>query len=185
MLPTSLEWAITSAPCEIARRCEADPDSERWLVLRDQHLIAFTPTPLVGEAAQVLNGVERRFSTAPTNMWISRPGEPLPQSLTLDFGRPQAFREVHLIFDTLTEVYTDMPWDAGDRASPMCVRAYDLAAHVASEWRPLVSVEDNYHRFRRHAFDPVPADQLRLTVRAVHDPERFTARVYAVRVYDR
>ena len=178
-----VDWALSSAPCEIAHRCEAARDADRWQVCRDQHLMLLDPAPLVGEAVRIVNGFERRFSTAPTNMWISKWGKPLPQSITLAFDEPQTIAEAHIIFDTLTEDYMQMPWNAGQRASDRCVRAYELAARVGDDWRPLAQVEGNYHRLRQHTFAPVTTDRLRLTVRGVHDPERFTARVYAIRAY--
>jgi hypothetical protein len=46
-------------------------------------------------------------------------------------------------------------------------------------------VEGNYSRFRVHRFAPVVAGRLRLTVKAVHDPAHWTARVYEVRVYNK
>ncbi|MFO7904033.1 MAG: hypothetical protein R6U98_15325, partial [Pirellulaceae bacterium] len=51
------------------------------------------------------------------------------------------------------------------------------------QWQSLVTVKDNFQRHRRHHFDPVTADTLRLTVNATHGAK--TARVFEIRVYDK
>jgi hypothetical protein len=139
------------------------------------------PPPKLGEAENVVNGFHRRFSTAPTNMWISDPSLPMPQELLLTWVEPQRVRKVTLTFDTLARQMHDDPWECGARVAPMCVKAYHLSAWVDGIWRILASDDDNHHRFRVHQFAQVETRQLRLRVNAAHG-EGYGARVYQVSV---
>jgi hypothetical protein len=177
-----VSWGRDAARCDFALRCWHEAPAEELAVAADCHLFRLTPRPAYGEAANVANGINRRWSTAPVNLWLSRFDEPLPQSLELDFGAPQTIREVHLRFDTITRAYQEMPFNCDQEVSPMCARDYDLQARVGEAWETLVEERSNYRRSRVHAFEPVSASRLRLTIRATWD-DRYRARVYEVRVY--
>jgi len=204
-----VSWAVAEHPCEIATSVEREEGANEWqsrsgdvdesaqVEFPDPHtpvrclppaermMVRLNPAPPVGEAANVLNGYARRFSTAPTNMWISRRGDPLPQVLTLEFDRPTRFDTVHLTFDTLYDDYHDMPHNYGPRAAGMCVKDYRLEVRQDETWEPVVSAEGNYHRRVVHRFEPVTTTALRLAVLDMHQANRYGARVYQVRVYDR
>jgi hypothetical protein len=128
------------------------------------------------EADNVISGVAR--PEAWTNIWISDPRQSLPQSLTLEWDRPQAFDAVYLTFDTyLNEDHPELPslWKA-----PQCVRDYLVEARAGGARKTVAAVVGNYQRRRIHRFRPVRARELRLTVTATNgDP---SARVYEVRV---
>jgi len=201
-------WGRAEHPCEIATCVERADGEDQWqtrsgdqddadgiaypdpnmppkcLPPSERMLLRLDPAPPVGEAVNAINGYARRFSTAPTNMWISRHGEPLPQSLTLRFEQSTAFDTVHLTFDTLYDDYHDMPHNYGPRAAGMCVKDYRLEVEQEGAWHPVVDVQGNYHRFRVHRFPQVVADALRLVVLDVQQADRYGARVYEVRVYD-
>ena len=162
------------------RRCWIDDGASEFGTDGDAHCFELTPAPAYGEAANVINGWNRRFCTNPVNAWIAEPG--FPQTLTLEWGEAHAIDTVHLAFDTLTRVYREMPFNCGERVSPMCVRSYDVDARVSGEWVRVAEAEDNYRRRRVHEFERVTADALRLTVRSVWD-DAYSARVYEVRVY--
>ena len=179
-----VEWGRQTAPVDFMRRCWVEKGALE-AVPPEQHLLRISPRPSYGEAANVINGFNRRLSTCPANMWISKRGEALPQSLTLDFGAPKSFNTVHLTFDTLTYSYTEMPINSGQRVSPMCVKDYALEIPDGPAWRTLLSIAGNYNRFRVHTFPAITSPQLRLTVNAVHDPQKYTARVYEVRAYNK
>jgi hypothetical protein len=174
-------WARQSAPADFMRRCWIQ--GNQMQVAPEQHLLKLDPRPPFGEAAHVVNGYNRRFATCPTNMWIAKRGEPLPQSLILDFGSPKSFKTVHLAFDTIGYTYRDMPFNCDQRVSPMCAKDYALESWDGAAWQRIANIEDNYNRFRVHTFPSVTASRLRLTVKAVHDAARWTARVYEIRVY--
>ena len=200
-------WARAERACEIAAVVERDEADPAWRFTSGgssegakveypdpnmpakceppgkRLLVRLDPAPPVGEASNVVNGYARRFSTAPTNLWIARRGEPLPQSLTLEFPTPATFDTVQLTFDTISDDYHDMPHNYGPRAAGPCVKDYRLEVRRDDRWRQVTATQDNYHRFRVHRFDPVTTDALRLTVSAIQDPDRYTARVYEIRVY--
>jgi hypothetical protein len=177
-----LSWARSARRYDFARRIWAAPGDAAYQSDGDSHLFRLTPAPPYGEAANVLNGWNRRFCTDPVNMWLSRPGEPLPQSLTLTWPEPQTFNTVHLVFDTLGRTYREMPFNCDQEVSPMCVKDYLVEVETADGWRTVAAETDNYRRRRVHTFARVTAARLRLTVQSVHDPA-YTARVYEVRVY--
>jgi hypothetical protein len=126
--------------------------------------------------------LNRRFCANPVNMWMSAPGEPLPQSLALEWPEPVRFRRVHLAFDTLYRSYHSMPFNCGGTVSEMCAQDYSLEAFADGEWRVLVEERGNYRRFRVHEFPAVTTSRLRLTIRAANG-EGYGARVYEVRMY--
>jgi len=174
-------WARQQGYCDYARRCWLTTDAVEYEIDCDAHCFQLSPHPAFGEAANVINGWNRRFATNPVNAWIARPG--FPQALTLSWDEPKSFNTVHLVFDTLTRAYQEMPFNCDQRVSPMCARDYELEVRVGDEWRPVAAAADNYRRRRIHAFERVTADALRLTVKSVwHDAH--PARVYEVRVYD-
>ena len=128
-------WARQTAPVEFMRRCWIQDNQAQ--VAPEQHLLKLDPRPPFGGAANVINGYNRRFATCPTNMWIAKRGEPLPQSLTLDLGSPKSFNTVHLAFDTIGYTYRDMPFNCDQRVSPMCVKDYELAVWEGNAWRAI------------------------------------------------
>ena len=175
-------WAVAGRSCEIAEMVEHSHHGPRWKPVGFMAAMRLRPAPMLGEAANVINGFHRRFSRGPTNMWMSAPADGLPQELALEWEAEQTFRRVCLTFDNLHEKSPDNPWHAGKRVSEMCVRDYDLSVLTDAGWRELVSVRGNYHRRRVHEFEHVTARKLRLRVLATHE-EGWGARVYEVRVY--
>ena len=202
-----LNWGVAARPCEIAVSVERAPDDAEWHartrpddtpcdadypdpaapprppIIGERHMVRLDPAPPVGEAANAVNGYARRFGTAPTNMWVSQRGEPLPQALTLEFPAPVAFDTVHLTFDTLYDDYEDMPHNHGPRAAGMCVKDYRLEVEQGGVWRSVVEVSGNIHRVRVHRIERIAAKSLRLVVLAVHEFARYGARLYQIRVH--
>jgi len=176
-----VEWARQEGLCDFARRCWVPTSARDYETDADAHCFRLNPAPPYGEAVNVINGWNRRFCTNPVNAWIAEPG--LPQTLTLEWDEPVACNTVHLVFDTLTRAYPSMPFNRGERASPMCVKAYDLHARVRDEWVLIGQETENFRRRRVHSFDRVFAEAVRLTVCSVWD-ERHSARVYEMRVYN-
>jgi hypothetical protein len=169
---------------EIAAMVERPRSCTRWQQLDVLGTMRLTPAPPLGEARNAVDGHHRRYSHGPTHMWISNPGDALPQSLVLSWPEPRRFDTVALTFDNLCAARHENPWESGTRVVPWCVSRYTLEAGAEDGWREIVRVEDNYRRFREHRFAPLAADRLRLTVRATHG-EGQSARVYRVSVYDR
>ena len=177
----SVEWALASQAIEIAEMGEHSHHSPEWQKLGVMAAIGLTPAPCLGEATNAINGYHRRFSRGPTNMWISDPGQELPQDLLLTWPEAQTFDEIHLTFDNLARLRHENPWERGTRVSPILVKGYELAYWHKGEWCTLVQESENRHRFREHRFAPVSSSRLRLRVLSTHG-ERDQARVYQVRV---
>lgn len=129
------------------------------------------------EPGNVANGVAR--PEAWPNIWISDPGQTLPQALCLSWDEEQALDTVYLTFDTF--LHHDPPALPPLWKAPECVKDYRLEAKVRGRWKKLAQAEGNYQRRVVHRFPLVRTRQLRLTVLATNgDP---SARVYEIRVY--
>ena len=137
-----------------------------------------TPTPLYGEAGQVLNGYNRRFSENPQNMW--HPAR-LPADLTLSWEEVVTAGEVHITFDTLERVAWDMPYENNHRASGQCVKRFRLTLLQGGE-EVFSCEQENHNRLAVVKFPQKRFDRLVLTVLETWDPVR-TPGVYEIRVY--
>jgi len=180
-----VSWARDASYYDYLRRCELAPGAERYALSEEAHLVLLDPAPSYGQARNVINGHHRRYSTNPVSMWISAPGEPLPQTLTLSWPLPQAFDCVQLTFDSLTRAYVEMPINREELGvSGRCVRDYDLEVRQDGVWRTILQVRGNYHRHQVHRFpERLCGDALRLVVLATNEAG-WPARVYELRVYD-
>ena len=177
----AMELGLDDNWYDFALRLRAEQE-DMFTVEGDCHLFRLAHAPVYGEAANVANGHNRRYSTNPVNAWLSEPSGPLPQALTLEWDEPKDISSVHLTFDTIDRVYQDSPLNCGEAFARRCVTDYRLEACVEGAWRTLLEEEGNHQRFRAHSFEPVCVEALRLTVLGVRDPA-FGARVYEVRVY--
>ncbi|MFH1086105.1 MAG: FAD-dependent oxidoreductase [Chloroflexota bacterium] len=177
-------WARDRHAYDHCRRVEREVGAVRYAIHRDAHLFRLTPAPSYGEAANVVNGWHRRFSSNPVNMWISDLHEPLPQWLELAWDAAIWFDCVQLTFDTLALSYRDMPINRDALGvAGRCVRDYDLEVWRDGAWVTILQERGNYHRQQVHRVPRQRAGRLRLVVRATHEPG-WPARVYEVRVYD-
>ena len=126
----------------------------------------------------IVNGVARSEEGKP-NIWISAPGEPMPQHIDLDFGKPEEFNTVCLTFDTNLNKLPRLG------AAPECVKDYALYFHNGNSWVNILMEKDNNHRCRKHTFHtahPVIAQKLRVEVQTTNGVD--TARIHEVRVYN-
>jgi hypothetical protein len=73
----AVEWALAERTCAIAEMVEHLHFSAAWRRMRATGTLRLWPAPMLGEATQVTNGFHRRFTTAPTNMWMSDPAQAL------------------------------------------------------------------------------------------------------------
>ena len=64
---------------------------------------------------------------------------------------------------------------------PETVRDYAILGRVNGQIRELVSVTGNHQRVRRHGFDPVEVESIRIHVTATNGDE--CARIFEVRCY--
>ena len=152
-------------------------EHSRWLGSKIAFAMRLDPPSQCFGAGNVLSGVAR--PEAWSNIWISDPALPLPQSLCLAWEREQTFDTVYLTFDTdlmIGQAQMQPLWCA-----PECVKDYRLEAKVRGRWKKLAEVTGHYQRRAVHRFVRVRAKQLRLVVVATNGAP--SARVYEVRVY--
>ena len=152
--------------------------SEAYLVGPGSVFARIYPTPCYGEACQVLNGCNRRFSENPQNMWL--PAQ-LPADLTLSWDEAISASEVHITFDTLERVAWDMPYENNSRASGQCVKRFRLSL-VQNGKTVYTAEQENHNRLAVLSFPKQQFDQLVLTVLETWDPARLPG-VYEIRVY--
>ncbi|NOZ20937.1 MAG: FAD-dependent oxidoreductase [Planctomycetes bacterium] len=177
-----VSWGRDDSPNEILFRCES-ADGDKITLHPEGHLFKIAPRPPFGEAANVINGYNRRIGAAPVNLWISRRDEAMPQSITLDLCEPKDVARVQITFDAMHEDYTQMPANCDRRVSEMLVRDYDVEVHEGGAWRGIISVRDNYSRFRVHECAPARTGKVRVVVKRVWDEEQWAARIHEVRIY--
>jgi hypothetical protein len=182
----ALSWALARDRMPIAEAVEHSHMQPEWHQIGAMFTMRLSPAPKLGEASNAINGFYRRFSTGPTNMWMSNPAGGLPQELVLTWETPQTIDEVHLVLDNLCRLRHENPWENATRVAPHLIKAYELLWRQAwrgdgDAWKRLVQEEHNHHRFRQHSFPAVTTDRLCLRVLAVHGGLEG-ARVYSVRV---
>ncbi len=101
----------SSVDLAIARAVEHSHMLPEWHLIGDAFAMRMWPSPCLGEASLAINGFSRRFSTGPTNMWMSRPADGLPQDLFLTWEAPQTIDTVDLVFDNLCRLRHENPWE--------------------------------------------------------------------------
>lgn len=86
-----------------------------------------------------------------TNLSRSDASLALPQWLQLAWSEPQAIRTVELTFPghLLREYHAYSPY----YRDPQCPKNYEIQAELDNKWVVLLTIEDNYQRYRRHIFE--------------------------------
>jgi hypothetical protein len=176
-----VEWALAQQSSELTEMVEHSHHLPEWQRMRATATLRLVPAPALGEARNATNGFQRRFSRGPTNMWISRPDQGMPQDLVLIWHKPQCFDEVCLVFDNLVALRHDNPWECGARVLPFLVKSFALSYWRDDAWYELAREACNIHRFRRYRFDEITSSKLRLRVFSTHG-EGQAARVYRIGV---
>jgi hypothetical protein len=139
----------------------------------------------------VLTGRTRDADGGNSNRWVAS----MPQRggggdpwLDLMWDTPQLISEVQITFDTGFQ--RELTLSASDSVTRRVVRApqpetvsdYTLTASLAEgESVELTSINNNFQRLRRHRFEPVRVNRIRLQVHATNGSKE--ARVYEVRCY--
>ncbi|OGV71992.1 MAG: hypothetical protein A3K19_22140 [Lentisphaerae bacterium RIFOXYB12_FULL_65_16] len=177
-----VELGVDAHAYDFALRLWRSAGEATYSVAGDCHAFRLSPAPRYGEAVNVINGHNRRYSTNPVNAWLSDFDAPLPQSITLEFPEPCDVARVHLTFDTIERCYHEAPINCNERAARRCVADYRVEVRTGAGWEEVVAESDNRQRWRVHRFAARRAEALRLTVLRVHDP-RHRARVYEIRAY--
>ena len=144
------------------------------------------------DAYNVINGLTRPLDDdmemwigkAPSNMWISDPGQAMPQWIDLDFGKTKAVNAVYLTFDTDLKAKRYCTWEFKDeeRMPPQCVRDYQVQVETEAGWKTVTDVKNNYQRRRIHRFDSVETEKIRVLITATNGDK--SARIFEIRAYN-
>ncbi len=153
------------------------PAYRHWRQLRTALALKLEPVPRPFGADSVINGTASPEDLP--NLWISDPGQALPQHLDLEWAYPRTFDTVEVTFDTNLARVTQS--EEPFFRAPECVRDWRLLVRIGEDWRELFREEGNHQRKRVVRFDPIVAAALRLEVSATNGDR--SARVYEVRVY--
>lgn len=158
---------------------ETAEGEQKYVVKPWCSFVEIKPTPCYGEAGQVINGSNRRFSENPINMW--RP-EKLPATLELSWESAVCGKEIRIVFDTLARTAMEMPYESGRKASPQCAKAFRL--HLEREGAEVYSCryDEWYHRLAVVHIPNVEFDRLKLTVEETWAADQLPG-IYEVRVY--
>lgn len=178
-----IETAFENNQFDYVNRAAFDEEKRSYNVFSSAYLMQMFPRPRYGEAANVINGHNRRYSRNPVNMWISDIRKSLPQNIVLSWEETISINTIQITFDTLYRTYTEMPLDQLKRFSEMCVADYIIEGLIGENWVDLFEVKDNYSRVRRHTLSQeVTVSMLRITVQRVWSTN-YSARIYEIRVY--
>lgn len=169
---------LSKRPYDFARRGIAD--GKRYKTYKDSFMFKLSPAPRYGEAENVKGGYSRRWCSNPVNKWI--PDFKMPQDLTLTWDEKQEISCVCVIFDTLMRAFTQMPFDSGEKHSPIVVRDYKIEAKVGGKWEVVAKERNNYKRFKVHNFDMVKTDRIKITIERMWT-DNVLPGIYQVRVY--
>ena len=158
-------------------------DGTDWVVPpRHQNYAVMMHSPASAKAncgaCNVINGYSRILD-AGNYMWVSDPGQALPQWIEVALDKPQTVSSVFLTFDT--DMNNPPAAAANPPRVPQCVRDYQVACRTPEGWMPVAEVSDNILRHRIHRFRPLEADRVRLIVTATNGAP--SARVFEIRLY--
>ena len=185
--PKSLYWIGVKSETEVYWRCSKNPPTgtvgasrilKRFAFNKGAYTMRLFPESRPYEGENILNGVVRPERW--TNIWVSDPDAGLPQSVELDFGKPEEFNTVYLTFDTnLNRSHMTTP---GMHKHSECVKDYVLYYDENGVWKNLDVMEGNYQRRMVHHFKGVRSPKIRLEIRGTNGGP--SARLYEIRVYD-
>ena len=111
------------------------------------------------------------------HQWRSDPAQGLPQWIELDFGKPQKLNTVYLTFDS--NIFGRFPHSRA--GAEVTAQNYRLLYNTDGLWRAAFTEEGNWRRFRRHSFDELTTDKIRLEIQKAENGNE--ARLYEIRAY--
>ena len=143
--------------------------------------LAVEPEPTVYGPESVVDGYARPFGLPHCWRVTADDPEAIDEQLTLEWSEPVTIAAVQCTFNSrLTPWYNALvPTD--EPRVERCVRDYRIEARLEGEWTTVTAATGNYQRFRRHTFDAVTADALRLVVEATNGLS--AAEVFELRAY--
>lgn len=161
----------------------------RWDPMDCTPCVALVPDPDLYAPAAVVDGVSRPHGVP--HCWCSeqfaqtqsdhRVEPKTPVWLELSWPDPLAIDTVQLTFNSRL-TYRDNPLTPMQSpAFPEIVRSYRIQRGGGDARTTIASVTGNYQRFRRHTFDPVETDTLRIAIDETNGAH--VAQVFEIRVY--
>lgn len=170
-----VKWVLTPHEPPGTQAAVWDTELGYWRWLHGTLQFDVQPISAPFGPEQVLSGVTRPETA--TNMWISDPGQSLPQSLTVAWPKPVDISEVQITFDSQLSGWI---WEG---AFPMIAKSYRAEGRAPDgAWMELAHESDSHQRRRVHSFDRRPLEAVRITVLETHGGG--TARIVEVRAYD-
>ena len=145
-----------------------------WRWIHGTMQFEISPVSAPYSPQMVKSGITRPETMA--NLWISDPGESLPQSLSVEWSEPVEIGSVQLTFDSQLSGWI---WEG---AFPMIPRQYQVEGRLGDgSWKVLVDQTGNYLRRREHRFESQTVSALRISILETHGGH--TARIVEVRAY--
>jgi hypothetical protein len=168
-----LRWALSWQEPPGTQAGHWDTELNQWRWIHGTLGFSVTPESRPYAPSNIVSGINR--PEVATNLWISDPGQSLPQWIAVEWDKPKPVGRVELTFDSQLSGWI---WEG---AFPLIVRDYEIDGCVDGEWVPLVLVTGNIQRRRVHTFSQHAVSSLRVTVHATH--EGRTARIVELRAY--
>ena len=126
---------------------------------------------------QVVNGWSRPVQ-AP-NLWVSDPGQLLPQWIELEWPKPVTIARLILLFDI--NLHREHRLRGGFYRAPECAKDYRIEVAAGGAWKTVWEGRGNYIRRNECTFEAATTDKLRVVVESTNgDP---SARIYEVKAY--
>lgn len=178
---TRLCWNMAKRRNETAVAAAYESHRNAWLPFEATPALRLFPEVPYGEAVNVVNGFNRRFGSAPGNMWRADfTGEPL--TLRLHWKQPRKMSRVVLYFDDLEPGPDDNPCRSGEQYSEKLVADYSVTVAAPEGRREVAAATGNRRRRMEHRFPEVETDTLEIRILKVRGCGQ--ARLYQVNVYN-
>ncbi len=170
--------AVSEAPVDFAKLITGLSDGA-YTVKPGAPDFELTPEPAWGEGVLAISGTNRRYATAPINMW--RPTE-LPASLELAWPEAHSLGEVRLTLDSLTRCAWDMPFECNKQASAMLAKKLRVGGLLDGEVVSAVEIPENHNRVCTLNLAGAKCDRLRISLMETWEGQ--LPGIYDIRVYE-
>ncbi|WP_138750898.1 FAD-dependent oxidoreductase [Paenibacillus sinopodophylli] len=145
---------------------------------RTMSLSVFPPQAVFG-AARTISGASRPHRA--TNLWRSARVECLPQSLELQWSKPQQIGTVEFTFPG--HLLQDLNRYPAFFREPDCPRDYSIEAWDGEGWKVVMNITDNYQRHVSHKLsEKVLTARIRVVIHATNGGAE--ASIYEIRCYE-
>ena len=170
-----LSWALSWQEPPGTQAAYWDESLGYWRWMHGTFGFDLSPVSMPYPASNVVSGITR--PEVRSNLWISDPQQPLPQTLEIQWPEPVDISQVELTFDSQLSGWI---WEG---AFPLIAKTYDIETCDPStnQWHTVASIEGNVQRRRIHRIGTQQTTALRIIIRATQGGR--TARIVEVRAY--